>query len=44
MISELTEKNCGNCSYWNCDTGFCEIEMICKIKNEVCEFWEMQKL
>jgi len=36
-------KKCENCKHWNCDTGFCEIEMICKIRNEVCEFWEMEE-
>ena len=37
----MTEKQiCGNCVYWNNDTGFCSVETIPKSKNEVCDIWK----
>ena len=36
----MTEKRCSNCSYWNNDTGFCSVELIPKLKNEVCDMWK----
>lgn len=32
-------KNCGNCQYWNCDTGFCDVKMIITSRKEICEHW-----
>lgn len=32
-------KNCGNCQYWNCDTGFCDVKMIITSRKEICEYW-----
>ncbi len=36
----MTEKRCQTCIYWNNDTGFCSVEMIPKLRSELCEFWK----
>lgn len=37
------EKQCYNCKYWNCDTGFCYVKMIFTLKTELCEFYEVEE-
>ena len=37
----MTER-CGNCKYWNCDTGFCEVKMIITSGKELCEYWSQK--